>query len=192
MEFEQMKKIWDEQKQEALYVINEEALHNSVKSKKRSANRIININEIGLILINVAVVGVMIKDAFTREDEYFDLIGAGVMLLIIGYIFYIRGRRRKEELQFDRSLLGELDHAIASTAATIRLGTTMVYWYFAPLAAFSISKMLYKGADWQQWLLVSGLFILGYFVANWDVKRYQANKLKRLQNMRIKFLEEVN
>ena len=37
MEFEEMQKIWDEQKGETMYAINESALHKSVTKKKNAA-----------------------------------------------------------------------------------------------------------------------------------------------------------
>src|SRR4051794_28721596 len=42
MEFEEMQKIWSMQNNEALYVINEKALHNRILSKKKSASHIVN------------------------------------------------------------------------------------------------------------------------------------------------------
>ena len=42
MEFEDMRKIWDEQKGETMYVIDETALHKSVSRKKDAVSRKIN------------------------------------------------------------------------------------------------------------------------------------------------------
>jgi len=39
MEFKEMKKIWDTQNDEALYVINEDALHRRIKAKKMGTKR---------------------------------------------------------------------------------------------------------------------------------------------------------
>ena len=52
MEFEEMQKVWDEQKGETMYAINETALHRSVTRKKNAAGRRINRVEISVSVIN--------------------------------------------------------------------------------------------------------------------------------------------
>jgi hypothetical protein len=192
MEFEQMKKIWDEQKQEALYVINEEALHDSIRAKKAKAHKMMNWNEIGLILINLGVGCKLIITAIANNEGPIDYIGGGIMFLIALYILVIRTRRIKSERQFDRSILGEIDHAISTTQSNILLGTSMVWWYFLPIVGYLIAKMIYVGVAWYQWLFIAGMMVLGRFVAGLEIKKWHKPRLQKLQSLRMKLLEEVN
>src|SRR6476620_8926876 len=53
MEFDEMKKIWDAQNNQPLYVIDEKALHNRIQSKMNTVLHFTSISELLLILINL-------------------------------------------------------------------------------------------------------------------------------------------
>ena len=61
MKFEDMKKIWDEQAQEQVYAINQEKLHENIRSRKRNASRMVDRIELFLIGVN-GIVGVGLID----------------------------------------------------------------------------------------------------------------------------------
>lgn len=190
MEFDEMKKIWDSQNNEALYAINENALHRRVNEKKGAAGRMVNLTEFGLMLVNGITSIILLADAMVDQEGFYDYLGAFLMMLTVVYIFYTREKRKRDEQRFDRSILGELDHAIARTKSTIKLGSTMIWWYLLPIGIWVIFSMLHKGASWEKWLLVLGALVLGFLVSNFEIKRVHVPKRRHLEALRSKLEEE--
>lgn len=188
MEFEEMQKIWDNQRNEMLFVINEDALHKRVKAKKKQANRIVNVTEIGLMVVNTITAGILLTDAIL-DKEGWDYGGAFAMLLTVVYLLFIRRKRKIAENKFDRSMLGELDHAISNTNSTIAIASTMIWWYFTPIAIFTLTKMIIKGASVESWLLISGAFVLAFFLVNWEKSYCHEPRKKHLEALRKKLIE---
>jgi len=60
MEFDEMKKIWDAQNNQPLYVIDEKALHSRIQSKMNTLLRFTSISEWMLILINLGTGGILL------------------------------------------------------------------------------------------------------------------------------------
>lgn len=58
MEFDEIKKIWDAQNNQPLYVIDEKALHNRIQSKMKDVLLRANVNEWGVIIINLCTAGI--------------------------------------------------------------------------------------------------------------------------------------
>lgn len=184
-----MQKIWDEQRNETLFVINEEAMHNRVKAKKKQANRILNVTEIGLMIVNSITAIILLVDAIIDQEGIYSYAGVGIMAFTVCYLLFIRKNRKKSDQKFDRTILGELDHAISNTESTIKIGKTMVYWYFIPIAIFIFIKMIYQDATLMKWLLIIGAFILGNFVANWEIKKCHIPRKRHLESLREKLIE---
>jgi Ca2+/Na+ antiporter len=190
MEFEEMQKIWNEQKGETMYAINESALHRQVMNKKRNANKIVNMTEIGLMIVNSITAIVLLVDAIQDKEEWYNYLGVGIMALTVVYIIFIRSKRQKGENKFDRTIIGELDHAIANTQSVINIGKTMIYWYLLPIGIFIISKMIYQNAPLEKWLLIIGAFVLGNFLANWEIKKCHIPRKESLEGLKRKLTEE--
>ena len=55
MEFDEIKKIWDEQNNQTMYAINEDTLHRRVTSKAKAIGRSADRMEIGIIAITIFV-----------------------------------------------------------------------------------------------------------------------------------------
>ena len=186
-----MKKIWDNQNSEVLYAINEDALHRRIKSKKKQANRIINVTEIGLFVVSILTASILYFDAIVDEEGFWGFAGATVMLFTGLFLLILRWKRQKAENRFDRSMLGELDHAIASTKATITIATNMIWWYFAPIAGFSFIRMIVRGAGIESWLLMITAFTLSFFLVNWERKKCHIPRMQHLLNLKEKLSNDM-
>ncbi len=191
MEFEDMKKIWDSQNNEPLYVLNEEALHKNVKAKKSKANRVVGINEIGLVLINIIVGSRQFYEGIYDGHDPWDYLMGSFMFAIAGYILYLRIRRKNHEEKFDRSILGELDHAIHSTKSIIYIGSSMVWWYMAPVLVMVLSRFIVEGVEWYYYLLILAMMALATFLTRWEVRKMHIPRMRKLETMRMKLVEEV-
>lgn len=190
MEFEEMKKIWDEQKGETMYAINETALHRNVTRKKNAASRRINTIEISLMVINSAVTIILLADAILDKEGFWDYAGAGIMALTVLFLAFFRKKRKKSEKTFDRTMLGELDHAIANNQSVIQIATMMIYYYLIPVGIFSLGKMLYFGASLEKWFLIIGMFALAFFLVRWERKALHIPRKKNLLALKKKLMEE--
>src|SRR5687768_2465995 len=122
MEFDEMKKIWDTQNNEPLYTINEGALHNRILAKKRQGYHITNVSELLWIITNGGGGCFILSLIFFKQN-------AGMLMYFLAawmvgsalYMLVSRIRRIKGSNRFDRSIGGDLDHAISMAAYQIRL-----------------------------------------------------------------------
>ena len=190
MEFEEMKKIWDEQNQEPLYAINEAALHKRIHSKKKRASRVSNINDFGLM--GIAVITAITYSFISIINEtptFYDYLIPIIMIAIGGYVLTGRMQRKKKEHQFDRTMLGDLDHAIASVSYEAKRSKTMVWWFILPLAIPSFLNMVQSEAGIWQILSITGAFILSYAVVRWEFNRCHVPKKQKLEALRAKLTE---
>lgn len=188
MEFEELKKIWDTQNNQPMYAINEAALHKRIQSKMHRATRLSNINDIGLTMI--ALVTAAISLFLSKPISVWDWIISAELVIIAAYILAGRIKRKKQEARFDRSMLGDLDHAINNFRYEERRGKTMVWWFIVPLAIPVLINMAQKNSSWQQWLLIAGAFVLSYFVIRHDYTHHHIPQKRKLEALRKQLLEE--
>ena len=189
MEFEELRKIWDEQKGETMYVINEATLHRSVTRKKNVASRRINKVEIMVSLINGGS-AIFLFVLALRGSHQWGFVTGGLLAATVIYIQFFRWRRRQAENTFDRSMLGELDHAISNANAIIRFNYLMMVAYLIPLALLSLTKMIVVGASWEKWFLMIVAFSLSIFLVRWEQKACNLPRKKQLLALKKKLMEE--
>ncbi len=189
MEFEEMQKIWNEQKGETMYAIDESALHRSIIRKKYGMSRKINTIELSLIFINSVVSLILLIDAIVDREGFWDYVGAFVMGLTVLFLLFFRSRRKKKENTFDRSMLGELDHAISNSHSILQIASMMIYYYLIPVGIYSIGKMIYFGASIEKWLLIMGFYILAFLLIRWERKTCHVPRKNRLVALKKKILE---
>ena len=115
MEFEEMKKICDSQNNEPFYGINEKALHNRILSKKKQAYHTTNVSELICIFAYI-VTGCVIPaiNYLNKNASVFMYILSAWMLISALYLVVRRIRRIREDLTFDRSMLGDLRQAVST------------------------------------------------------------------------------
>lgn len=194
MEFEDMKKIWDEQNNEPLYAINEEALHRSIKAKKEKAARLTNINDIGLIAIGIITAIIYsLLSIVNKTPTIYDYLTVAAMLVIAGYIWFRRVRRKRQGQTYARTMLGDLDHAIANVTYEANRSKNMVWWYILPLAILVMLNLMLGQRDvsiWT-WVVVAAAFVLSALLVRWDYNRCQKPRLQKLVALRKKLTEET-
>lgn len=191
MEFEEMKKIWDEQNQQPLYAINEEALHNRIRSKKQSAKKISNFSEIFLIIANIAATAIILITSFIKDSgNVYIYVLAGLMVVTAAYVLGGRLKRKKRGNTFDESMLGNLDHAISNATFQVRLSLIM-RWYILPVGALTILALWQNQT--QIWLLFLILLFFGiaWFAGGWEHRVY-VRKKRELETLHAKLTEESN
>lgn len=190
MEFDELQKIWDTQNNKPLYVINEQALHNRIVAKKHQVIHIAVVTEWILIIAN------FISGAFVLQQNYTgrrSLVFAYLLALwLLGSAFYVlvnRIRRMREQKRFNRSLSGDLQHALATAVYQVRIAQIM-RWNTLPIALLVLLGSWEGGQS--VWFLVAGalFFVLVFIASGWEQNIYR-NKMKELQVLQNKLQEEA-
>lgn len=178
MEFDELQKIWDSQNQQAMYRINEDALHNRIHTKKQKASHITTISEWLLIGVNAGAGCFVLALAGSKSGSalFMNLL-AGWMLVTAVAVLVSRIRRLRRENRFDRSLFGELDHAIAMATYQVRLSQLM-RWNNLPIALLVGSGVWSGGQSLYLALALVVFFVLVNFATGWEHRFYIARKLE--------------
>ncbi|HNP18649.1 MAG TPA: hypothetical protein PKL31_09465 [Fulvivirga sp.] len=190
MEFDELKKIWDTQNNQPMYAINEKALHRRVIAKKKSAGKIANWMEVILIGVNLVggsmlLFGVLFKG---KEDETFIYLLMAIMYVTPLYLFYKRSKRKKFESQFERTMMGDLEHALSNASYSEVLSRTMQV-YFAFIAILTLFSLWFdKDTSLIPMIGFALLFIFTLYASTWEHKIY-VRKRRELEKLK-KTLEE--
>jgi hypothetical protein len=177
MEFEELQKIWDSQNNRPLYAIDEKALHKRILLKKKQAAHITNVSELLLIIVyaggGIFVLGMNIFKPNPNISMY---LLAAWMLGITLYVLGSRIRRiRRNKNRFQRSMHGDLDHAIAVAAYQIRLSQFMI-WNMLPMGVL-ILLGIWEG---RKSIWVAGgmliFFALALYAGSFEQRIYKNRK----------------
>lgn len=176
MEFEEMKKIWDSQNNETLYAINEQALHNRILSKKKSASHIANVSELLLIFVNGCTGIFIFAFGSTRAGgkSFFYLMALWMVLTML-YMIISRMRRLRDRNKFDRTLLGDLDLALATATYQVRISQLM-RWNNLPILILLLFSIWENGKGIWVIVFVLIFFSLAYFLSGWEHNIYVVRK----------------
>jgi hypothetical protein len=189
MEFDELQKIWDSQTHEPLWVINENALHNRIQAKKAKISHIANFSELLLLAVNIGggsfVLGLNLMKPPTNVSLF--LMSAWMFCTAL-YVLVSRIRRIKGGKTFDRSLLGELHHAILMATYQVRLSQLM-RWNLVPIGA--ICLLGFWESKQSIWLALGLLTFLAitYYAGGWEHHIYEAKK-RELEALKIKLEQE--
>ena len=176
MEFDEMKKIWDSQSNQTLYSIDENALHNRILSKKKSAQHITNISELLGIITYLGAACLIGTINFSKQS------GNIFMYLLAGWMFtsglcllVSRFLRRKENSRFDRSMAGDLSHAISVATYQVSLSRLM-RWNVLPIGIFTLLGIWGNGKF--IWIAAGTLIVLvlANYAAGWEHNIYKRRK----------------
>ena len=103
---------------------------------------------------------------------------------------FLRYKRKKAETTFDRSMMGELDHAIANTNSIIHISRIMIAGYLAPMSLYLGVKMVTQGASLEKWFLIFGLYLLAFVLILWERRNMHIPRKESLLSLKRKLTEE--
>ncbi|MEO6730683.1 MAG: hypothetical protein ABIN01_05665 [Ferruginibacter sp.] len=176
MEFEEMKKIWDAQNNEPLYGINEKALHNRILSKKKKGHHITNISELLSIIVYAgAACFIFFMNLYKQNGSIFMYVLAAWMLCSALYLWAGRLRRINGDRRFDRSMHGDLEHAVSMATYQVHLSMAM-RWNILPIALLTSLAIWNSGKS--IWIVLGILifFVLTNYAAAWEHRIYKTRK----------------
>ena len=189
IDFEDIQKVWDKQKGVTMFTIDEASLHSGITRKKNAAQRKISRNEITVSLIN-GIVSIVFLTAALQGQHNWAFLSGGLMAATVIYIQYFRRKRKQAENMFDRTMLGELDHAISNAKSIIRFNYFMIIGLLMPLSVIYISKMIAESATWEKWIITIGMFLFALFLSNWEQKSCNMPRKEQLLILKKKLAEE--
>jgi len=184
MEFDELQQIWDSQNSRPLYAIDEKALHHRILAKKKQAYHITNFTELLLIVVNLAAAGFILAVNLTMPRGNISLyLAAAWMLGTFLYSLVSRIRRIKGEHRFDRSMLGDLHHAISVASYQVRLSRIM-RWNILPIGALVLLSIWEGGKSLRVAALMLVCLVLAHYAGGWEHGIYKARRreLEILQN----------
>ena len=177
MEFDEMQKIWDTQNDELPYVIDEKVLQKRIQRKRHSV--LVNISDwlsiIGYLVSTSLLAG---RHPFTPGANIFLYLAAVWSFAIVVYLVVSHIRRITVSRRFDRSIHGDLDHAIYLISYQMRT-SLVLRWHLLPLGAIMIFSCWKAGKLFFVSAIISVIVLVntGAFYAS--VKSYSANKRRK-------------
>ncbi|MEQ9277886.1 MAG: hypothetical protein RLN83_00210 [Balneola sp.] len=190
MQFNDLQKIWDSQNNEPMYVIREEALHQKILAKGRKAGRTANLTEWILILTGLTAAGILVYFDFIKDEgNTFSFISVVLFSLITVYGIINRFLRKNKTENFERSILGDLEHALSISEYQVSLSKGMLYGFWP--AVFFISLLSLIMSDKPIWYsIIFGLLFIGVsFLSRWEHKCY-VRRRNELATLKKKLTEE--
>ena len=176
MEFEELRKIWDAQNNQPLYAINEKAMYNLVLSKKKQAHHITNISELLLIFVNIGSgILVLALNIFKQSGNISLYVLSAWTLATALYTLVRRIQRIKGDQQFDRSISGDLIHAISMASYQVRISQIM-RWNILPVAGLTLLGLWEGGKPIWIVVIVLLFFALTFYAGGWEHNIYKRKK----------------
>jgi hypothetical protein len=189
MEFDELQKIWDTQNRQPLYVINEQALHNRIVAKKHQVIHIAVVTEWILIIANTASGAFVLQQNFTgRRGLVFAYLLAFWLLGTALYGLVNRIRRMREQKKFNRSLSGDLQHALSTASYQVRISHIM-RWNTLPIGLLVLFGVWEGGKSIWFMVAVALFFVLVFIASGWEMGIYR-KKMKELQVLQHKLQED--
>jgi Na+/H+ antiporter NhaC len=176
MEFDEMKEIWGAQNNRPLYTIDEKALQKRIQRKKHSV--LVNISEWILIIGYLVSVSLLVgSNLFKSVANIFLYLEAAWMFAIVVYLVVSHIRRTKAGRRFNRSVHGDLDHAIHLISAQMRI-SQITRWNLLPMGAIMI--LAFSGWEAKKLFEISAVILVLYTLTFYaSSKGLRANKKRK-------------
>jgi hypothetical protein len=185
MKFEEMKKIWDAQNNEMLFGINEKTMHNLIHSKKNKGQRITNTSELLWIVVNIIAGSfVLVMNLVKGNENIFMYLLAAWMLGTAFIVSASRVKRISSNKKYNRSMLGDLEHAISLAGYQIWF-SILGRWNVLPVGLLVILGLWDSGRSIWVLIAVMIFFILSNYASGWEHRIYLRRK-KELENLKNK------
>jgi hypothetical protein len=173
MEFHEMQKIWDTQNNTTMYTINEQEMRHIIDRKRNRALHMANASELLLIFVNLGAGVFTLAINSTRSLSLYVM--AAWMLCTSLWVLSSRIRRLRGDNHFDRSLIGDLNHAIYVATYQVRFSRLMRL-NILPIGGLVMMAMAESEKPvWIAAILVS-IFALAFLVGGWEHRMYESRR----------------
>lgn len=181
-----MQVIWNSETQEKLYAINEEALYKTIKKKGRSIYRSLAFLEWMSIVVNLAVGIFLIFMLYQDGEDLIQYITPAAYLAYTGFFIYKRlTRQQHQDIEFEPTMIGEIDKALWQADYLINQSLGMITWYLLPIMIVVGLALYLDGANpiWPLFLFCV-VAPAAYFGGKWEVRKFHAPRKRELEEIR--------
>lgn len=190
MAFEELQSIWDNQNDESVYKINEDALFARIQEKGKSVDHKLNVYELLMFIGNLAIGIVLFVDVYRGDGKAYEYVLPALYIAFSIGTVILRLLRQQEEVQFDLTMRGELDKAIWKIDYLIARGRSMMLWYMLPLMiVLTITLFLNSKPLWALGTMVI-VVPVSYFGGKWEINKWYMPKKRELESLRQELLDE--
>ena len=194
MKFEEIQVIWDSQREQEMYALDVDAMHRKIKRKARKVERSISFNEISIIVICAFVSLMSLREPVLEQTGYHRIFGSVVMLCVAGWMLMKRLARLKLRNQFDFTLTGDLDRAIAESKAHLLLARTFHLWFVLPAVSIVLVNTMAKSESSKEVFVrllgVSLGLVLSIALVKLGIRCAQVPEHRNLQALRDTLTKE--
>lgn len=193
MDLEQMQVVWDAQKEQRMYVLDDHALHAGIKRRARCLGQLVGMFEFMMVTVTCGMAAFFAIKPLVLGRDYYKVGGAGLLFLVGAYLFVGILRRRRREQRFDNSLRGDLDKAIWRIDYQTQRLKTIQWWFILPLSLLIVANMVMKFETkplWM-WLVFLAAMWVSYLGAAVELRWAYLPKKRELESIREKLMQEV-
>ena len=165
--------------------MDEQALYNRILSKKKQARHITNISELLVIIVNLGSGSfALAMNLFSNQRNGYIYVLAAWMFGTALYLIVMRMRRIAANKLFDRSMRGDLLHAISVATYQVRL-SQMMRWNILPMGGLSALVVYAGGKSIGVVLAMIVAFAVAFYLSRWEHNIYE-NKKRELEILQQK------
>lgn len=147
MKIEDLRVIWDQQNEQPLYVLDQDALHASVRTRTTGIDQSVGIFErvmMGVLLFVAAMAAG--KRLLTSNDlDWLDwtTVGLTIIVAIVASVSLAGARRKRltQEIAFESTIVGDVDKAIFQLDYLFARFKTFHHWFALPMALILILRL---------------------------------------------------
>lgn len=190
MKFDELQQLWCQQENVSPQPIDHMELKKLIDKRKSSAENSAAFLEMVLVIINGGTGISLLYSCISENKGIFAFLFAGFMLLGSLYFFSRFIQRRRAERKFDRSMAGELEHAITTADYILRLSRTILFWYGLPLLILGGFALLEKGVSAWALLGVFAVVALSFWAGQWEIRKFHSPRKQRLLELREQLMAQ--
>lgn len=184
-----MQIVWNSQKTEKLYAIDESALFKQIKKRGGKVGFLLNFFEGAMVFAGLIVVVTVLRQVLERGLDVMGIALGGVYLFVGLMGLFFRFDRGRRERAFDKSMMGELDRAIWRLDRVKFYGRTLLYWCLLPILVVVAGTFV-----WQEMYLAAVgylVFIVAiYFGVKWEMRTFHQPNQDDLKSLKETLLAE--
>lgn len=193
MDFQEMQVIWNSQKEQTMYAIDADTLHRQLQRRAKRVEREVGLAELGIMVITLLTAVQQAWNPLIHGTDHYQIFAAFVMLGVGAWMFFMRRQRLRMRTQFDATMLGDLDCAIAESKAHLFLARNFHWWFLSPACSIILVRILVddRSRSLGSILLTVGGFALAIAVVHLAIRCHQAPEQKELQSLRDTLTSEA-
>lgn len=190
MKLEEINVIWNSQKEEPMFVIDQQALHASVERQGASVDRRVGWFELSMIFVGFTTAVILPIDAWLEGDGFHQYIVAVLCLAFGVYALLGRKWRLEKEVVFDRSMLGIIERALSQLDYHMNRLKTFLWCFNLPIALAAAIGLTIYGNTHTPWVWAGVILVcaISYWGTRRDIRKKFLPEKRDLEALRDKLI----